>query len=95
MRGEYIDNLDKIAAIKGCDLVTAAAEFTARNGLIFAVMSNADASRLASYKLPGSAIQHTGDTWIAQDINDNKVIYFKNPVESITPSAGSFWVFYC
>jgi len=95
MRGEYKSDIEKIAVIKGCDLVTAAAEFVARNGLIYAIMSNADASKIASYRMQNSTVQITTDTWIAQEINDNKIVWFREPVESITPSAGSFWVYYC
>jgi hypothetical protein len=94
-RGEYRDGIERVTVTRGCDLFATAAEHHARNGLIYAIISNEDASKISAYKLPGSTVSYTKDSWIGADINDNKVIYFKEPVEYFTISAGSFWAFYC
>lgn len=88
------DYLSRISGVRGCDLVTGVTEFVAKNGLIYAAISNADASKIASYRLPNTTTQITTDTWIAADINNDKIVFFKEPIIGITLSAGSFWVYY-
>jgi hypothetical protein len=53
-----MDNIQKIAGGIGCDIVTGTAEFTARMGKIYAIISNEDDSRIISYK----EIPKKGDT---------------------------------
>lgn len=62
-RGEYKREMERMSGIRGCDLVTGTTEFIGRNGLIFCIRSNADSSRIISYRLPNSTSQTTGFTY--------------------------------
>ena len=53
-----MDNIQKLAGGIGCDIVTGVAEFTARIGKIYAIISNEDDSRIISYKV----VPKKGDT---------------------------------
>lgn len=93
-----MNQLHKIAGGIGCDLVTGTSEFTARKGKIYAIISNEDASEIASmkYTCPERKVQITVTGLSYQDvaINNNKQVFPDFPLDSITLGAGSFWVFY-
>jgi len=86
----------------GCDLVSGTGAFHARKGKIYCAVSNANESRIASIievvANAGAAadkVTVTSRSYLgAVDFNDNKFILFDNPVETITLSAGSVWVYY-
>lgn len=90
-------SLDKVTASSGCDLVTGTNPFPARRGKIWAAISNADATRIASIteRINNVETAVTSRSYIgAVDINLDTLVIFDAPVSSITLSAGSLWVYY-
>jgi hypothetical protein len=102
MENQDSNNIDALKGGIGCDLVTGTGAFHARIGKIYCAVSNANASRILSIVEIRSNIGASVDKVTvtsrsylgAVDFNDNKFIIFDNPVETITLSAGSIWVFY-
>lgn len=90
-------SLDKTTSSAGCDLVTGTDAFVARRGRIWAAVSNADGTRIASITedVNGVDTEITSRSYIgAVDINLSTLVIFDAPVSSITLSAGSLWVYY-
>lgn len=88
---------NKMIGSSGCDLVTGTDAFPARRGLIWAAISNADATRIASITEVDGGISKviTSRTYLgAVDFDKGALITFDAPVSSITLSAGSLWVYY-
>ena len=91
-------DLQKIAGGIGCDIVTGTLAFTARMGKIYCIIPREENSGLTSIKERRSAdltVTVTSRSYIGTNtLQTTDMIFPDYPVTEITPSAGSFIVYY-
>ena len=91
-------DLQKIAGGIGCDIVTGTSAFAARTGKIYCIIPRETNSGLTSIKEQKSAdkiVTVTSRSYIGTDtLLTTDMIFPDYPCTEITPSAGSFIVFY-
>ena len=98
---DLLDAVESVVGGSGCDYISGTGAFTARIGVIYALVSDDDATTIASIKevpTPGAVpVEYTtGErSYIGSTIiKDGKHVIFDNGINEVTLGAGSAWVYY-